>query len=166
MRAKQIIAVSVLLIIALLILAPPLLSGSVNVAISSSSSVSAEHLYLTLGEIKAHKAGTSEPSGWSLVTNASRQIDLAVANASQSAALGSLPLGEYDTVRVRVTNATVIVNNTSKQARLASSVFTIPVAFLVQFGAETPVMLKVTAALEDTPDGPTLELSFTASPVT
>lgn len=123
-------------------------------------------MYLTIREIGAHRAGTSEPSGWSLVTNASRQMDLTIVNASQTAALGSLPLGEYDTVRVRVTNATVIVNNTSKQARLASSVFTIPVAFLVQFGAETPVMLKVTAALEDTPDGPTLELSFTASPVT
>jgi len=166
MRAKQIIAVGVLVIIALLILVPPLLSGNVNVVISSSSPVSAEHLYLTLREIRAHRVGTSDPSGWSLVTNASRQIDLVIANMSQSAASGSLPLGGYDTIRVRVTNATVIVNNTSKQARLASSVFTIPVAFLIQFGVETSVTLKVTPALEDTPDGPTLELSFTATPVT
>jgi len=166
MRAKQIIAVGVLLIIALLVLVPPLLSGNVRVAISSSAPVSAEHLYLTIREVKAHRAGTSEPSGWSLVTNASRQIDLAVANASQSAALGSLPLGEYDTIRVRVTNATVIVNNTSKQARLASNEFTIPASFLIQFGVETSVTLKVTPVLEDTPDGPSLELSFTATPVT
>jgi len=166
MRAKQIIALGVLLMIALLILVPPLLSGSLNVAVSSSSPVSAEHLYLTVGEIRAHRAGASDPSGWSLVTNASRQIDLAVANASQSAASGSLPLGEYDTIRVRVTNATVIVNNTSKQARLASSVFTIPVAFFIEFGVETSVTLKVTPVLEDTPDGPTLELSFTAGTVT
>jgi len=163
MRAKQIIAAGILLIVALMVLVPPLLSGNVNVAISSSSPASVDHLYFTIREIRAHRSGSTEPSGWSLVTNASRQIDLVIGNASQSAALGSLPVGEYDTIRVRVTNATVVVNNTAKQARLASNVFTIPISFSIQFGVETSVTLKVTPVLEDTPEGPSLELSFTAS---
>lgn len=161
MRAKRIVAVVVLVVIAFLIVFPPLSSGGVRITSSSSTSVPAEHLYVTVGEISAHRADTREPSGWFSITNKSSIIDLAL-NASETIALGSLPLGEYDIVRVTVTNATVMVNGTSRTVQLESRVFTIPVSFLVRFGVQTPIMLKIAPELQGAPDAATLRLSFTA----
>jgi hypothetical protein len=162
MQAKRVVAVAVLLVIAFLIVFPPLVNGSVKIALSSSSSVAVEHLYLTIREIKAHRADTHEPEGWFSVTNASTQVDLAVASSTETIALGSLSLGQYDSVRLEVTNATAVVNATSKPVQLTSRVFTVPVSFLVRLGAQTVIMLKVVPELQVTAEIVTLKLSFTA----
>jgi len=124
-----------------------------------------EHLYVTVGKISAHRSDTSDPSGWFSVTNTSTEVDLTAVNVTVTVALGSLPLGEYDTVRLTVINATAIINNTSKKVDLETTVFTIPVAFLVQFGVQTAIMLKVAPDLQEAADTVNLKLSFTAAPV-
>ena len=161
MRAKRIIAIAVLLIVAFLIMYPPLANGSVKVAVSPTSRVTVEHLYVTIGEISAHRADTREPEGWFMMSNQSSQVDLAAANSTQIAALGEVPLGQYDTIRLRVTNATAVVNDTSKRVQLPSNVFTVPVSFLVRLGVQTVVMMKVVPELQETPELMTLSLSFT-----
>jgi len=165
MRAKRILAVAVLLVIAFLIVFPPLMNGGVKMALSSSSAVAVEHLYVTLGTISAHRSDTPDPSGWFSVTNASTEVDLAAVNMTETVALGSVPLGEYDTVRLTVVNATAIINNTSKKVHLEAAVFTIPVSFLVRFGVQTAIMLKVAPELQEAADTVNLKLSFTAAPV-
>jgi len=162
MRAKQIVAVVVLLSVTFLIVYPPLANSNVKIAASSSSPVDAEHLYLTIGEISAHRADTREPSGWFTVANQSSRIDLAAVNSTQTIALGSVSLGQYDMIRVRIANATAIVNNTSKRVQLPFTLFTIPVSFLVQLGAQTAVALKIIPELQETPEVFSLKLSFTA----
>lgn len=166
MRAKRVLAVGVLLVVAFLIAFPPLANGGVKITLSSPSSVRVEHLYITIGEISAHRADTLQPSGWFSVTNRSSRIDLAVVNSSETVALGFLSLGQYDTIRVRITNATAILNNTSKSVQLASTVFTVTVSFLVRFGVQTAIMLKVVPELQETPNVMNLRLSFTAAGVT
>ena len=153
---------AVLLLIAFLIVFPPLANGRVKIALSPSSSVPVEHMYVTIREIRAHRADTREPSGWSSVTNASTKVDLAVVNSSETVALGPLSLGQYDTISFEVTDATAVLNNTSKPVQLVSRVFMIPVAFLVRFGAQTAIMLKVVPELQETADIMSLKLSFTA----
>lgn len=152
----------VLLIVAFLIVFPPLANSSVRIALSSSSVLPVEHLYVTIAAIRAHRADAREPSGWSSVTNASTKMDLAVVNSSQTVALGFLSLGQYDKISVEVTNATVILNGISKPAQMASRVFTVPVSFLVRFGVETTITLKVVPEVQEGPDIMNLDLSFTA----
>lgn len=164
MRAKQILALIVLLLVAFLIVVPPLLNGGVKVNLSSTTSVQAEHLYLTIGEISAHRTDISGSSAWQSISNKSTVVDLTSANVTETVALGSLPIGQYETVRVTVTNATVIINGTSKKVQLESRVFTIPVSFLTRLGTNTAIMLKVSPDLEPTTDGVNLRLSFTAAP--
>jgi len=164
MRPKQILAVAVLLFVAFLIVYPPMASGSVAVALSSSSSLTAEHVYVTIAEISAHRAETSEASGWSSVSNRTTQVDLVAVNSTQSVALGSLPLGQYDTIRIRVSNATVVANGASKKAQLSSNVFTASVSFMIQLGGQAHVLLKVTSGLDESTGTATLNLSFTAIP--
>ena len=163
MRAKQIVAVIVLVVVALLIVVPPLLNGGTKMTLSSTTSVNADHLYVTVGEISAHRMDLSGTSAWQSVSNKSTVVDLTVANISETVALGSLPLGQYDQVRVRVTNATVIINGTSQKVQLESRVFSIPVSFLTQFGTSTVIVLKVTPEIEKTTGGVTLTLSFTGA---
>ena len=163
MRAKQIVAVIVLLAVVFLIIVPPLLNGGVKVTLSATTSVHADHLYLTIGEISAQRADLSGSSGWQSISNQSTVVDLTMANTSETVALGTLSLGQYDTVRVRVTNATVIVNGTSQKVQLESRVFTIPVSFLTQFGKSTVIVLNVSPEVQETADGVNLKLSFTAA---
>jgi len=165
MRAKRILAVAVLLVIAFLIVFPPLMNAGVKMVLSSSSAVAAEHLYATVGKISAHRSDTSDPSGWFSVTNTSTEVDLTAVNVTVTVALGSLPLGEYDTVRLTVINATAIINSTSKKVHLETAVFTIPVSFLVQFGVQAAIMLKVAPELQEGADTVNLRLSFTAASV-
>ncbi len=165
MRKKQIIATCVLLLVAFLVVFPPLASGSVTVALSSSSSVPAEHVYVTIETISAHRADTREPSGWFLVSNRSVRVDLAVANLSQAIGLGSLSLGEYDTIKLKITNATMVVNNTFKNLQLGYEDFTVSVSFFIQLGSKVSVLLSVISDIEEeTGGGPTLTLTFSATP--
>ena len=164
MRPKQILAIAVLLFVAFLIVYPPLASSSVAVALSPSSNLTAEHVYVTIAEISAHRADTLEPSGWSSVSNKTIEVDLAVVNSTQSVALGSLPLGQYDSIRIRISNATAVVNGASKKVQLSSNVFTASVSFMVQLGAQAHVLLKVTSGLDESTGSTTLNLSFNAIP--
>lgn len=82
MRAKQIVAVAVLLAVALLIVFPPLLNGGAKVTLSSTTSVHADHVYVTIGEISAHRADISGPSAWQSISNKSTRVDLTLANMS------------------------------------------------------------------------------------
>ena len=162
MRAKQILAVVVLLIVASLIIFPPLLDGQVRVTLSSTTSVHADHVYVTIGEISAHRADITGLSGWQSISNMSTRIDLTLANTSETVGSGTLSLGQYETVRVKVTNATVIINGTSQKVQLESDEFTIPFSFLTKFGVDTVIILKVSPEIQKTSGGVNLKLSFTA----
>ena len=164
MQAKRIIAVIVLAVIAFLIVFPPLANGGVRVTLASTIPVGADQVYVTIGEVSAHRVDISGPSAWQSISNRSTLIDLTAAGMSEVIALGTLPLGQYETVRVIVTNATAVVNGTSQKVQLESSVFTIPVPFLIQFGTDTRIILKVAPEVQSTPDGVTLKLTFTAPP--
>lgn len=164
MRAKRVVAVIVLLLVAFLIVFPPLASSGVKVGLSSAGSVHADHLYVTIGEISARRTDISGPSAWQTISNKSSLVDLTMANMSETVALGTLPLGQYETIRVKVTNATAIVNGTSQKVQLESSVYTIPVSFLVRLGVDAAIGLRVTSEVQQTADGVKLKLLFTAIP--
>ena len=149
-------------LVAFLILYPPLANSSVRVALSPSSRLAVEHLYVTIEQISAHRADTREPDGWFLVSNQSSLIDLAAVNSTQTAGLGLISLGQYDVIRVRIANATAFVNNTSKRVELPSSVFSVPVSFTVGLGMQAVVMLEVVSHLEAKQEPLTLDLAFTA----
>jgi hypothetical protein len=136
----------------------------VKVTLSSTASVHADHLYITIGEISAQRADLSGSSAWQSISNQSTVLDLTLADMSETVALGTLPLGQYETVRVIVTNATAIINGTSQRVQLESRIFTIPVSFLTQFGTSAAIMLKVSPEIQETTDGVTLKLSFTSVP--
>lgn len=163
MRAKQVVAAIVLLLVAFLIVFPPLVNGGVKVTISSTASAHRDHVYVTIGEISAHRTGMTGPSAWQTISNKSSVVDLAAENTSETVVLGTLTLGQYETIRVKVTNATAIVNGTSQKVQLESSVFPIPVSFLVGLGRDAVIGLKVTPELQQTTDGVELKLSFAAA---
>jgi hypothetical protein len=163
MRAKQIGAVIVLLFIAFLVVFPPLVSSGVAVALTPSTPVKAEHLMVLIREVSAHRADTLDPSGWSSVSNKSTEVDLVLMNATQMVALGSLSLGQYDTIKITLTNATAVVNGTSRVVQLESTAYTVPVSFFVRLGIDAQVMLKVSPVLVETGDALTLRLTFEAA---
>lgn len=163
MRAKRVIAIIVLAVVAFLIVFPPLVNGGVRVILASTALAPTDHVYVTVGEVSAHRIDISGPSAWQSISNGSTLVELGVSDMNEVIALGTLPLGQYETLRVTVTNATAIVNGTSQRVQLESSVFTIPFPFLVGLGTDTHIMLKVAPEVQPTPDGVTLKLTFTAN---
>jgi len=163
MRAKRIVAVIVLLVIAFLIVFPPFATGGVRVTLSSTTSVAADHLYLTIGEVSGHRVDISGASGWQVISNKSLLVDLTTANMSETIALGNLPLGQYETLRVKITNATMIVNGVQQRVQLDSSVFPIPVSFLTRLGTDAVTTLEVAPEVQTSTDGANLKLSFIAA---
>ena len=164
MRAKQIVAIAVLLFVAFLVVYPPLASSTVAVVLSPSSSLPVEHLYVTIVEVSGHRADTAHPSGWSSISNKSVQVDLAAANSSQLIGLGVVSLGEYDMIRVRISNATTVADGMSKGVQLSSGVFTVSVPFLVRLGMQADVLLRVESTLDESSGSPILDLVFVSTP--
>jgi hypothetical protein len=164
MRARRIIAVIVLLVVAFLIVFPPLMNGGVKVTLSSTISLQADHLYVTISEISAHRLDISGPSAWQSISNKSTLVDLTMTNVSEVVALGGIPLGQYEAIRVKVTNATIITNGASRNLQLESSLISVSVPFLVQFGTDVVVTLKVAPEIQESASGASLKLLMTAMP--
>jgi len=164
MRAKRIVAIAVLLFVAFMVVYPPLASSAVAVALSPSSSLPMEHLYVTIVEVSGHRADTAQPSGWLSISNKSVQVDLAATNSSQLIGLGIVSLGEYDMIRVRISNATAVVDGASKGVQLSSGVFTVSVPFLVRLGMQADVLLRVESNVDESSGGPVLDLVFVSTP--
>jgi hypothetical protein len=164
MRAKRIIAVVVLLVIAFLIVFPPLMNGGVKVTLFSTASVHADHLYVTISEITAHRSDISGPSAWQSISNKTILVDLAMTKTNEVIALGSLPLGQYESVNVKVTNATMIANGNSQVLQLESTQITVPTPFLIQLGKDAIITLRVTPEIRETTSGASLRLPFEVVP--
>ena len=164
MRARRIIAVIVLLVVAFLVVFPPLMNGGVKVTLSSTTSLQADHLYVTISEISAHRLDISGPSAWQSISNKSALVDLTMTNVSEVVALGSIPLGQYEAIRVKVTNATIITNGASRNLQLESSLISVSVPFIVQFGTDVVVTLKVAPEIQESASGASLKLPITAVP--
>ncbi len=127
--------IALLIIILVIILAPPISQGTVNVRIYGSTPQGVvSHVYVKFGQVQLHTAGLPEESGWVMFTHLVPSIDL-VPLPSQFVPItllsSRIQSGRYDSVKLTILNSTVVITNgqgtpLSTPVALAANV-TIPV---------------------------------------
>lgn len=149
MNSKQIVGVLGLIVLLVILIYPAFATGSVSVIIRSSSFQNADHVYVTINSVWAHRAGQSSPAGWELILNVSKTVDLTQL-ASSSAILGggSIPAANYDMVRLNVGNVTWAYNKTTTPLQVESTDLPSNVEFSVVSGKTSTITLVLTGSQE------------------
>ena len=145
MNSKQIVAVVGILALLAVIVYPALSTGPVSITVGSMRGEKADHIFVTIDDVWAHRAGQVSPEGWELISNQSQTVDLvALSNSSATLGKGTLSVAKYDMVRVDVSNVTWVYNKTSTQLQVESSQIPTNVEFTIVSGKETVIALVLT----------------------
>lgn len=150
MNSKQIVAVVSVIALLVILVYPALATGTVAISIRAEKIEKAEHVYVTIGNIRAHRSTQASSEGWEQVYNQSQTIDLvSLENTSMIFGKGKVSLGVYDAIRLEISNVTWTFNKTSTNLNVESSELQASIEFTSQAGRELPVMLMLTGHLEE-----------------
>lgn len=164
MIKRQIVAAASLIAVFLLFTYPSFATGSLSVKLTAQSEGNMEHLYVTFTSVMVHKAGVGENVGWVTLFNRTATIDiLTVRNVTDLLAQGRISVGNYDRLRLTISNATGVLNGTSRNIELPSTQFTVPITFTMSAGSETIVVITMTARVQEEGGNLTMSPLFTAA---
>lgn len=150
LNTKQIVAAISAVALVIILVYPILATGTVAVQIRSSAIEKAEHVYVTIGEVWVHHTAKSVSEGWKLVSNKSQTVDLvALATSSELFGKGQVELGDYDSIRFQISNATWVFNSTATELELESSLIQSNVDFVVQAGRDSVIVIVLTGHQEE-----------------
>jgi len=129
---------------------PALSTGTISIVIRSSKAEKADHIYLTISNVRARRVGQVSSQGLDLISNQSQTIDLmALTDSSTTLAKGQLPVAKYDMITVDLSNVTWVYNKTSTRLQVESSGTPVKVEFTVVAGKESAITLVLTGRAED-----------------
>lgn len=105
----------------------------------------ADHVYVTVNGIWAHKRGQSNDTiGWTLVSNQSQTIDLvSLVNSSRSIGSGQVPVANYDAIRLDISNVTWVFNKTTSRLTTLSPQLDANLEFTTTAGKGSSIVLVV-----------------------
>lgn len=142
MNSKQIVAAISVVALLVILVYPALAAGAVTVHIRSSKTEKADHVFVTIGGVWVHRSRQSGSEGWQLISNQSQTVDLvALENATTLFGKGQISLGDYDSVRMEISNITWVFNKTTTNLEVESSQIQSNLDFTVQAGRETIITL-------------------------
>ncbi len=144
MNYKPVAAVVAIVILEAIILLPPLASGSLAVTVAGDAPPETQHFLVTVTEIWVHRTGTDDFAGWTKLTNQSRTYDLAfLKNHTTPLSTTILGVGRFDKFRVRINNATVTINGTTKVLELQSSEMVVQLPLNVGLSQQTHAVITI-----------------------
>jgi len=144
-NSKQIVAAISVVALLVILVYPALAAGAVGVQIRSSKMEKADYVFVTIGGVWVHRSGQSESEGWQLISNQSQTLDLVtLENTTTLFGKGQISLGDYDTVRMEISNITWVFNKTTTNLEVESSQIQSNLDFTVQAGRETIITLVLT----------------------
>lgn len=151
MNSKQVVAAVSVVALLLIIVYPALSVGAVSVLVRSAKIEKAEHIYVTVNDVWAHKAGQGSSEGWEMVSNQTKTIDLiALGNSTTTLGKGDISLARYDIIRIEVSNVTWVFNKTTTKLEVESSQLPTNVDFTVRAGKEAVITLTLGGRREET----------------
>lgn len=148
MNSKQIVAAISAVILVIILVYPAVSVGTVSVSLASSRISKADHVYITIDRVFAHPKGQASDAGWVIVSNQSVSADLvSVENSSRFLGSGQIASGDYDSIRIEVSNATWVFNKTTTNLGIASPEIEGTIDFTV--GASKPTTILVTVSPQE-----------------
>jgi len=148
-NSKQILAAASAVVLIVILVYPSVSVGTLTVSLTSSKLTNAEHLYVTINTIWAHPKGQATGGGWVLVYNKTVNADLAaLQNSSMILGSGQISSGDYDQIRIEVSNATWVFNKTSTPLGVASPEIDGNLDFTVGAAKATTILITLTSQKE------------------
>ncbi len=143
MNSKQVVAAISVVILLIILIYPAISTSQVSVILRSTRIEGADHVYVTVNGIWAHKKGQANSTiGWTLVSNQSQTIDLvSLVNASRSLGSGQVPVASYDVIRLDVSNVTWVFNKTTSQLTTTTPQLDANLEFTATAGKESSIVL-------------------------
>ena len=145
MNSKQVVAAVAAVILVAILVYPTISVGTVSVSLASVKLTQADHVYVTIDHVWGHPTSQAAGSGWVSLSNQTVNVDLAsVENSTTSLGSGQLTSGNYDGVRIEVTNVTWVFNKTRTNLGIATPLIDGSVDFTVGATKSTTIVVTLT----------------------
>ncbi len=146
MNSKQIVAAISAVILVVILVYPAVSMGSVSVSMRSAAISKADHVYVTIDSVSVHPKGQASGQGWKVLSNQSVSMDLvSLENSTNVLGTGQVASGDYDSIRIEVSNVTWVFNNTSSPLGIASPEIDGIVDFTVGAGKGANILITLTS---------------------
>jgi hypothetical protein len=120
-NSKQVVAAVSAIVLIVILVYPSVSVGTVSVSLGAAKVSAADHVYVTIDRIWAHQKGQATGGAWVSLSNQTVTADLVtLQNASKLLGSGQISSGDYDSIRIEVTNATWVFNQTTTNLGIAS----------------------------------------------
>ena len=148
MNSKRVVAAASLVLLLVILIYPALASGSMSISIKSASISQADHVFITIKDVWAHRAGQSQEQGWELVYNKTETLDLTSLVTSPNMIKGNAPAATYDALRLDATNVTWVFNGTTSNLQLESEQLSSNIDFSVKSSQDVPLVILIVGRSE------------------
>jgi len=143
-NSKQVVAAISALVVAAILVYPTLSVGTVSVSLASVKLNKADHVYVTIDRVWAHPTGQASGSGWVILSNQTVSADLvSVQNSTTSLGSGQISSGDYDGIRIEVTNVTWVYNKTTTNLGIVSPQIDGTIDFTVGAARQTTIVITL-----------------------
>jgi hypothetical protein len=144
LNSKQVLAAVAAVVLIAILVYPSVSTGAVSVSIQATSIDKADHVFVTIDGIWAHPVGQASAS-WTSISNQSETVDLiSIQNSTKLLRKGQIASGQYDSVRIEVTNVTWVFNKTTKSLGITSPELQTSIVFTVGSGNGASIALTIT----------------------
>jgi hypothetical protein len=148
-NSKQVVAAASMAVLIVIIVYPALSVGTVSFSLASAKISKADHVYVTIDRVWAHPKGQASGEGWVIVSNQSVSADLvSLQNSSKFLGSGQIASGDYDAIRIEVSNVTWVFNKTTTNLGVASPEINGSIDFTVGTAKSTTILITVSSQKE------------------
>lgn len=120
--------------------------GTVSVSLRSAAITKADHVYVTIDSVWLHPKGQASGEGWKVLSNQSVNMDLvSLENSTNLLGTGQIASGDYDSIRIEVSNVTWVFNKTTAPLGIASPEIDGTLDFTVGAGKGANVLITLTS---------------------
>jgi len=144
-NSKQVVAAVSAIVLVVILVYPTVSVGTVSVSIASAGVNKADHIYVTIDRVWAHPKDQVSGAGWVIISNQSVSADLvSLQNSSKFLGSGQISSGDYDGIRIQVSNVTWVFNKTTTNLGIASPEIDGTIDFTVGSAGQTRLLVTVT----------------------
>ena len=149
MNSKQVVAAISAIVLVIILVYPAVSVGAVSVSLASAKISKADHVYITIDSIWAHPKGQAAGGAWVLISNQSLRTDLvSLQNSSKFLGSGQISSGDYDSIRIEVSNVTWVFNKTTATLGVASPEIDGTIDFTVGAARAASIMITLSSQEE------------------
>ena len=101
-----------------------------------------ERIYVTYKLVMAHPSNMRNDSGWRVVANETRRLELvALTNTTELLLQSRLTAGKYNMIKIQITNASAVINGTEVSLEIPPKDVMISIEFTLRMERETTILL-------------------------